>query len=388
MTLHVLHLITGLGLGGAETSLFRLVRALQGQDIDSTIVSLLPDGALREEFCSLGVPVSDLGMTSIRSAFPVLWRFRSHVVARRPDIVQTWMYHADLVGSLGRLTGLRQPLVWNVRHTDLSGPTTRSRTRLVARACAVLSHSAPSAIVACSEESRDAHVAFGYSSSAFTVIHNGYDTTEFVPCPTSRRDVRNELGIGPEDVVVGYCSRWHPDKDVPTFLRAASIATSHDPGIRFVVWGEGLSRDNRELAEFVDTLSPHPRIHCLGTRKDVPRLMNGVDLGTLSSVTEGFPNTIAEFMACGIQCVATDVGATARVLADTGVLVRPSDPNALATAWLTMLRWPRSRRQRAAESARRHIVDNFGMSGTAKAYSELWTGVVAKDAKHKEYCPS
>ncbi|WP_179215220.1 glycosyltransferase family 4 protein [Achromobacter xylosoxidans] len=372
--LRVLHVITGLGQGGAESVLFRLA-TYPGADVEHVVVSLTDEGIYGERLRATGVAVHALGMKRGRVSLGGFMALRSLIAAARPDAVQTWMYHADLIGGLAaRLTGVRS-IAWGIRNSGEHLERSSRSARLVLRACALLSGRVPKAIVCAAQKSAERHADKGYDRERMVVIANGYDLSRFAPNDEARQRVRAQWGL-PQDVpAIGCVARWDPLKDHANLLRAvaALVRDGRDAGLRCVLIGRGMDTANAELAALIDRLGLRDRLVLAGPSDDVPAAMNGLDLHVLSSCAEGFPNVVAEAMACGVYCVVTDVGDAAYIVGNAGVVVPPEQSEALARGIEMALREVASRgRARAGEAGRARVLENFDLARMVQSYIAVW----------------
>jgi glycosyltransferase involved in cell wall biosynthesis len=367
--LSVLHVITGLGDGGAEACLYRLATH---DVIDRHEVVALMDadkyGPLLEQ---AGIRVHALGMPRSRVTRSGLRRLWSIVRTSDADVIQTWMYHGDLIGGgLARMAG-RRAIVWGIHNTFMDP----LRTRVIARAAAMASWGVPRTIISCSEAASRLHARMGYDASRLVVVPNGYDLSRFEPDPVARASLRAEWGAGPTGVVLGTVARWDPQKDHANLARALSQL---DPVVagrcRLVLVGTGMDGSNQALVQLLDTHGLRERTLLLGRRDDVAGVMSAFDLHVLPSVAEAFPNVIAEAMACGTPCVVTDTGDSALIVGDTGWVVPARDSAALARALERAIASvddavPFQDRKAAA---RARIEDNFSLARMAESYAEVW----------------
>jgi len=246
---------------------------------------------------------------------------------------------------------------------------------MVLRACALLSGRIPKAIVCAAQKSAERHADKGYDRARMVVIANGYDLSRYAPNAEARSRVRAQWGV-PQDVpAIGCVARWDPLKDHANLLRAiaALVRDGRDAGLRCVLIGRGMETDNAELGALVDKLGLRDRLVLAGPSDDVPAAMNGLDLHVLSSCAEGFPNVVAEAMACGVYCVVTDVGDAAYIVGDAGVVVPPEQPEALARGIETALREVAARgRERAGEAGRARVLENFDIARMVQSYIAVW----------------
>jgi len=370
--LRILHVITGLGRGGAEAVLSRVVAATQA-DFRHVVVALRDRGHYAPILEAQGIRVHALGMNYGMSIPAKVKQLASIMRDERPDIVQTWMYHADLIGgAAARLASVR-PVLWGIRNTNLSALAIRRSTRIIAWLGARLSSFVPDAIVCNSHESARVHAAFGYNSQLMRVIPNGYDVTCFRPNTTLRESTRAALGIAREHVLLGMVARWDPQKDHANLLAAIGNVARREPDVRLLLVGDGMERPNLSLMRLVSDAGLDDRVILAGPRNDIPAIMNALDLHVLSSLGESFPNVVAEAMACGTPCATTDVGDAKLIVGETGWVAPPRDAESLAQAVGRAIAAIRHEGRAALGArARARIVENFEISRMTAAYAELW----------------
>ena len=372
----VVHVITGLETGGAEMMLYKLLRALPSTRITSCVVSLLPRGELAGPISDLGIDVHSLNMRSSFGDPGAAVRLIRLLRRLDADLMQTWMYHANLLGALINPWLGNTPLLWNLRQSNLDPKTSKLGTRLVMRAGAGLSWVAPRCIVCCSERVRDVHRALGYRGSIMTMIPNGFELDRFRPDAEARSALRGELGIDDLVPLLGLVGRFHPQKDLQTFFRAMAGVRVERPDCRVLVCGHELHLDNPSIARWVEEAGLGDAVHLLGPRRDPQRVMAALDvLVSSSAYGEGFPNVIGEAMACGVPCAVTDVGDSGLIVGDTGLTVPPRDPSALAAAILSLLGEGREGLARRGRAARARIVAEFALARIAARYADLYDAV-------------
>jgi glycosyltransferase involved in cell wall biosynthesis len=372
----VLHLISSLDVGGAELSLLRLVCGMDEKRFENHVVSLIPAGAVGARIRSLGVRVDSLAMRRGRASPVAVMRLVRLLRHERPDVLQTWLYHADLLGLIAGYMAGQGCVVWNVRSSDMDMAHYRWLSGATVRACAHLSR-LPQAVVVNSEAGRHFHEGVGYRPRRWVVIRNGLDTTEFRPDPAARRALRAEIGGGAEGVLIGLVARYDPMKDHRTFLQAAGILVRGGVNAHFVLAGDGVVAQNSNLGMLVREEGLVGRVYPMGRRDDVSRLLAGLDIVALSSVFgEGFPNVVAEAMACGVPCVVTDVGDAAAIVANTGLVVPRQSPEALAAALLEFVAMNSEERQRLGRLARARVEREFSLERMVSAYEDLYVSLV------------
>jgi len=380
----VLHIITDLSTGGAEMMLLKLLERVS-PGVESHVLSLTDSAEIGERISALGVPIDSLGM---RPGVPDPWgfiRLYRRVRRLRPDVVQTWMYHADLVGGLAtRLAGVKA-LAWNIRNSDLSPDKTKRSTRAVVSLCAMLSRLLPAGIVCCSVAARNIHhEALGYDANKFEVIPNGFDLSRFKVDPVARLAVRNELRLDDAVPLVGLIARYGPQKNHSGFIEAAAKLHDVRPDVHFLCAGVGVDTRNRELTEKLEKAGIASVTHLLGLRNDVPRLMAALDVCvSSSSYGEAFPNVLGEAMSCGVPCAVTDVGDSAAIVGDTGRVVAPEDMAALAEAIKALLELSDKERWRVAERCRTRVAEHFEINQIVRLYEGFYDKVIRKVRNHE-----
>jgi glycosyltransferase involved in cell wall biosynthesis len=348
-------------------------------------VSLIDVGIVGQKIAALGIAPRALGMRRAPNPLKVLELARV-VSAVGPDVVQTWMYHADLVGGLAAKLAGRVPVAWGIHNSTLDPATTHRTTRLIVKASARLSRLVPSAIVCVSRAAQALHVAQGYDAARFVLIPNGFDLAELRPDEEERRAVRAELGLAGEHVLVGMVARVSPQKYPRNFIRAAALLARRRPEARFLLCGGpgaegemGAVADNPTLAGPIREAGLADRFFLVGRRDDVPRVTRALDVGTLSSsYGEAFPLVIGEAMACGVPCAVTDVGDSGFLVGETGRVVPPRDPEALARAWEELCALGPEGRRRLGEAARARVEASFALPRVAGQYASLWRSLALR----------
>lgn len=371
-------LITGLNTGGAETMLYRLASGLDRSRFDVKVVSLTGHGLFGARLEQKGVRVVSLGMRSGPMSLLGLWRLVSMLRAERPDILQTWLYHADFVGLIaGWLAGVRT-LAWNVRCTALNTAYRPWITYAISRLLARLSR-LPNVVITNSRAGQVTHEQIGYSPKRWEYIPNGIDTDEFRPSSESRLALRDELGVAHNTPLIGLVARYHIVKDHDTFLRAASLLRSHKPDLHYVLAGSGINRANTPLNELINDLDLQTHIHLLGERGDISQIMAALNIYvSTSSAYEAFPNVVAEAMACGVPCVVTDVGDSAEIVGRTGIVVKPGNAEAIANACIELLELPADQRAAIRTAARDRIGSLFSLATITHKYERLYNDLAKR----------
>ncbi len=368
----VVHVIAGLGVGGAELVLKRLVLAAHDSRYfaQHSVVSLGEQGVVGAQLREAGVPVESLGIRSTRHVPSAVLRLRNRLLTLKPNVVQTWMYHGDLLGGVAaHLAGIAG-VVWGVRASALIDGTPRT-TRIARWSCARLSSRIPAVIVCAAEAARRAHVAFGYDASRMVVIPNGFE----IPAQAKHAGVaafRALLGWSADELVIGTVGRFDPYKDFPNFVASAVLVAKREPRARFLMIGSGLDENNAKLMSWIVRAGLGSRFALLGTRGDIPACMAAMDVFVLPSRSEGFPNVVGEAMAMGVPCVVTDVGDAALLVGKTGEVVVPENAEALSIAICRLLALPDSERRSLGRQARSRIEAEFSMGCALERFAAVY----------------
>jgi glycosyltransferase involved in cell wall biosynthesis len=358
----VMHVITGLAVGGAESMLTSLLLAEQKMFPGETqrVISLSTGGPNADKLRRAGINVTELRMRATSPPGWGLFRLARYIWREKPAVVQTWMYHADLAATLALYWSDRRRhtrLIWGLRCSDMDTQYYGLRLSAVIRSCVMLS-SAPNAIVSNSVAGQAYHVGLGYPERRCVVIPNGIDVDRFKPDPQLRAQVREELGISPDEPVVAHVARVDPMKDHRCFLEAIRSLTS----VKALLIGQG-----------TEALPAQSNVYRLGRRHDVPRLLTAADLIVSSSAFgEGFSNALAEGMAAGLPAVATDTGDARLLIGDTGRIVPPRSASALAAAISSLFHETKGELRARSEGARARIVDRFSLQRAVLEFRDLY----------------
>jgi glycosyltransferase involved in cell wall biosynthesis len=375
MKRHILHVITGVEVGGAEMALYRLILEFRGSEYEHTVIALTPGGGLYTRFVESGIKLVVLDIR--RSPVSGMLRLCRLMRTLQPDIVQTWLYHADFLGGLAaRIAGIRN-VIWGIRTTDVNVGCARATT-FVRRLCASLSRRVPHTIVCVAEAARRSHSLIGYDAARMVVVGNGFDLSALTSSQSQRSQLRAQCGFAAGDIVLGTLGRFNLDKDHASFVKAAGQLARRHERLRFLMVGKDLDAGNDELMRWIAETGYADRFVLLGERTDVAACLAAMDIFCLSSRTEAFPNVVGEAMAMGLPCVATDVGDVAVLMADTGVIVPKANPDALAQGVAGLVALGADYRAQMGQRARERIRATFSMASVRKRFERIYDNVIAR----------
>jgi len=352
--------------------LARLVTGCERERYRSIVVSMTVPGAVGPLLDRAEVEWHTLGMRRGMADWHGATRLFRLLRELRPEILQTWLYHADLLGLLAQLRTPPFILFWNIRCTETVGVRT---VRKILSWCSAK----PDAVIVNSLAGRRFHEQIGYRPRRWEHIPNGCDTSLFKFNEKARRDLRRELGIADEAIVVGLPARHHPMKDHATFLAAAARLAAVRPEAVFLLIGQGVDRSNRALRQLIEAHGIAARVKLLGERADMPDVYPVLDIATLSSAFgEGCPNVLIEAMSCGVPCVATDCGDAAEILGPTGTVVPLRNPEPLTAAWERLISLGSGARRSMGEEARQRIARSYDLQGIVGRYDALYSEFLAQ----------
>jgi glycosyltransferase involved in cell wall biosynthesis len=379
----VLHTITRLHTGGAETMLAKLIEA--DLDLRPVVLSLLQPGVVAGRIRSQNVSVRSLGM---REGVPSLVAFAQLIrEARRvrPDLVQGWMHHGNLAATCASWAAPhRPPVVWNIRHSLVALAHQKPLTRAVLRLGAGLSRTT-AAVVYNAKVSAHQYETFGFDPGRTVVIPNGFDCEHFRPRPEARSLLSQKFGIDERVQTIGMVARYHPMKDVDNLVEAARRVRASGLDAHLLVVGRGFDQAPPEVETTARAALPPDRLTLAGESHDVARWLSGLDVFVLPSAWgEGFPNILGEATACGVPCVATDVGDSAWIIGPCGSVVPPRDPEALARALARMLELDPEQRRQLGQAARARTIELFSLHRVAQQYEALYERVLYRQARSRE----
>lgn len=377
--IRITHVITGLSTGGAENVLSQVATRMDGGAFTNTVISLTGLGPVAQRLCEAGVPVSAAEFLKDRFRISPVAKLVTAIRRSEPNIVQTWMYHGDLIGGVIAHYAAKVPVIWNLRQSTFDPQTSKKATIRIAKLCAGLSNRLPHAIVCGSNAAYDSHIRFGYRPDRMVVLPNGFDTAIFAPDPQCRPALLRDLGLGDDTFLVGLIARFDPQKDHATFFAAAAQVARHISHAHFVLCGEGIDGNNSDLRALIKAHGLAGRTHLLGLLDGLAPFYPALDVLALSSAYgEGAPNVLGEAMACGVPCVTTDIGDSAVIVGATGVVVPSRDPGTLAAALCRVAEMPDDQRRRLGAMARSRIVDEYPIGLVVERYEDLYRRVYSQ----------
>ncbi len=375
--MRILHIITSLHTGGAELMLKRLIESFQNDDnYQHYVISLTTIGSVGKELQKLGVDVYAFELNYSLNLPLQLIRLIKKISSLHPDIVQTWMYHADLLGGLAAyLTGYRR-IIWGIRVTDIHSSSII--TLWIRKLCALLSTLIPCKIICVAETALQSHIEKGYDADRMIVIQNGLNFSYLASSPDQRKILRLQCGFSNNTLVIGCLGRFDPIKDHHNFVSAARIITEQYPNVYFLMVGRDLTPDNTILKKWIYKTGHNDRFVLLGQRNDVAVCLSAMDIFCLPSCIEGFPNALSEAMAMGLPCISTDVGDAGIMLGGTGVIVPKKNSKALADALLQVIALSNEQRNQMGRYAKERVMSEYSIENARARFESVYQEVISK----------
>lgn len=364
-------MITGLGDGGAEAVLVRLI--LMSREHSHMVLSLKDEGKYYKTLIDHGTRVECLHLGRLPHVITFFRAIYSAIFIFRPSVIQTWMYHADLLGGiLGRISG-NIPIVWGIHNSQTRKKNNTFMTFFLIKLCSLLARTVPSKIVSCSIVAIAAHTSIGYPSAKMIYIPNGIPLDKFHPSYRLRSETRSQFKVDDNDILIGMVARYGRQKDHLTLLKAIRLMLDCGLNAKFLLVGHGMD-STCPLIAVAERLKISDCLIFSGPSNNIPAIMNALDIHVLSSSSsEAYPNVLCEAMACGTICVATDVGDSASIIGSTGIVVKPSDPYCLAEAIMELI--PVCKDSKLKSSIANEARQRFSADLMRDSYLKLWSSL-------------
>lgn len=365
----ITHIITGLNMGGAETMLYKLLKHIDKNRFDANVISMMDEGIYGEKIRELGFEVISLNMKQGRPSIKGIKKAKKNI--KDTEVIQTWMYHADLFGYMLFKFSKARKLIWGIRRSNLDPNLNKRSTILVAKINSKLSKKVDT-VVSCSIKAKEVHKEFGYFDENLLVIPNGFELNQFSPDAEAKPKVSKLIGRKSDIPYIAHVGRWNILKDYQNFIKALNKV--NQKGIKFhaILVGTNIDNNNQELMDLVKKYDLINNVSLLGRREDIPVIMSGADVFISSSSGEGFPNVIGEAMACETPCVVTDVGDSAYIVGNTGKVVPSKNSYALSKGIIDLLNLSNKEREHLGSLARQRVIDNFDIHQVTMQYEELY----------------
>ncbi|MFN0023050.1 MAG: glycosyltransferase [Parvularculaceae bacterium] len=375
----VLHVTTGLNVGGAEIMLMRFLAHQDAGRFKPSVVSLMTPGPIAAHIERRGIPVTSMDMAPGKLYPANLIGLRSAIRATVPQLYHGWMYHGNLVASLASMAnGKPAPVIWSIHHSLHDIENEKPLTATVIKTLARMSRHA-FAISYCSRIAADHHERYGFDTRRRVVIPNGVDCDEFSPGASARARLRALIDIPDARLIIGNFARFHPMKDQVRLVEATAQLAGRGVDVQALFIGDG--HENNVLSRRAHDLGIGDRVSILGVRTDIKDIAPGLDAFAMtSSWGESFSLAAAEAMACGVPAIVTDIGDCAWVVGDASLVARPNDTESVAAALERLLRLTPEERRAIGLNARARMLEHFSMREYVRRHTELYAHAVEEGA--------
>ena len=381
----ILHLVIDLsGFGGAEMTLLRYLSAQPNAAAHHQVLALRglkPGASVGATLNAMGIDVQTLGIERITDLPRGLIAFVRTLRASHATVLSAWLYYPALIATLLRpFLPLKPRLIWHIRSLPYGRFREKPFRWLAQRLLARLSSHPSLTIISNSEAARDAHAALSYDVARWLVIPNAIDPERYQPDEAKRASIRRTLNIHDKQFVIGAVGRDVPEKGFPYLLAAFGqlfhgLSKYEQSQSILMIVGRGITVNAPSFKTLLDTYEiPESSIRLLGARDDVPDVMNAFDLFVMSSISESFPNVLAEAMATALPCISTDVGDCAAVLSDKQFVVPPRAPEALADAIHKLKALSKEQRAEIGAQNRGRIIANYAPDKMITAFDRVFNG--------------
>ena len=356
----IIHIISGLGIGGAENTLFNLIN-FSKDSCHHMVISLSKKNFYEKKLRNIDVKVINLDFK--KSFFLNFINLIKIIKKNNPDIIQSWMYHAEFLTIFIRMM-MNNKIYWNLRNSTPYSNTFKLKTKLLVFINSIFSHIIPNKIISCSTKASDSHIKIGYCRKKIINIFNGVDTKKF-----KIKKKNNQ-----KNIKIGCVARWHSQKDHINLFKSLQLLIKNN----FTDWrcflaGKGLDQNNSHLTELIKRYKLKKYIKLMGPLSNIEKFYNKLDILILPSKDgEGFPNVLAEAYASGIMCISTNVGDARRIIIDKNYLVQPSNEKKLYMSMARMLK-DNNLKNYAYKSKLRHMIKvKFSINKMIKNYVWYW----------------
>lgn len=313
----IIHVITGLGSGGAENMLYKLLKYSDKEKFYHEVISLMDKGVLEEELINEKIKIHVLNISKKNFLTSLL---KAKKICKDFDIVNTWLYHADILGFIISKILLNKQLIWNIRHSNLDKDVNKKMTLNIIKINSLLSKKVD-CITYNSHKALETHSSFGYKNKNNIVIPNGFELDKFKYDANKREIIRKELGMDDECKVLITVGRWDIQKDYCTLIKSLNKVKKKFRNFKMIMVGTNLDKNNSELQDLIIKHDLMENMILLGRRNNVNELLSAADCYISSSLGESFSNSIGEAMACELHCIVTDVGDSKYIVGETGIVV-------------------------------------------------------------------
>lgn len=367
--LHTLHIITNLNVGGAEVSLYRMLKSFGGR-VHSTVVCLGAGGPLVHSLREIGTDVIVLDL--FRSPFRGILRLVHIIWQYKHSALICWLYHPQLIGSLlGRMLGVKK-IIWAIRSTDL--PKGANLTKIIRWMLSYLSNGFPDVILYNSFSGRDFHESIGFNRYKSFVIQNGFSLETQRLSMQEKFKLRRSLSIGDDVAIIGMFGRLSPEKGHDRFLNIAKklLDAQSEKQPMFMMVGRDVELNNPRFSRIVPAEFDLDSLRAIGEQKDIRALMQICDVVCITSESEAFPNVLAEAMLCEIPVISTDCGDARYIVKDLAPIISLGSDDQYVDQLLDLINLEKAKKSILGAKLRDRICSDFSIDRMIEKYVDVF----------------
>ncbi len=369
----IVFLNRSLDRGGAERQLVALAKGLHDKGHTVKVMIFYSLGGFERELIDYGVSVIDLKKQSRWDIVPFVLRVLRTLKHERPDVLHSYLTVSNIFAGLAKITGVVSRVVWGVRASDMDLNNYDWTARVTYKIECVMSKFADM-VISNSHAGKKYAIKHGFPESKIEVVPNGIDTARFLCDQETRCRIRESFGIPDNKKVIGMVSRLDPMKGYEVFLHAAALLVEEYNDVVFAGVGHGAPEYEDYLKRLAADLGLEDKMMWLGADLDSAEIYCAYDIMTSASLYgEGFSNVVGEAMSCGVPCVVTDVGDSARIVDEFGIVVKPGGVQDLLGAWVKCLN---GREEYASGSLRKRIEEHYSVKTMVEKSEDCLTRVL------------
>ena len=377
----IVHIINSLKKGGAEGNLYRLCKFHKKKYKDKVkiiIITLINNGFYESELKKIGISIYSLNFNEDNKSLNIIkkiLKFRKLIKNQSPDIIQSWMYHANFL-TLFIQKKFYDKLFWNIRHSELNFKISKKLTIFLSIICGIFSKLIPKKIIYCSERSIKFHENnHFYVKNKSILIYNGCNEKNYYSSKYLRSSFRKKNKIKKTDIILGYAGRYAKQKNIPSLLYAFSKIKKNYDNIYLYMVGKNINFKNKKLLSQVKNQKIKNRLFFLNEQKSLLKFYNGIDLLILPSLSESFPNVIPESMLCSTPVLSTNTGCSKTIIGKYGFIITKNSKQTISSKLDKVIKdyvYKKKEWALLKKNSRIQIKKNFSISKMANRYIQHW----------------